>query len=244
MTREALSEGVNHEILGADHRRLADAMFRMFRSPSRFDFPFVRKRYPVLDPRYFDDPVAMRTGWAPMSPGGFRRTLHRLREIGPQVLSFQPTAYRHYQTFVYLGSLLAFGNVLIASLLRNELNINRHEHWWVIQLLAQILVGCCVTLFLLNRSIVIDGNTAEVRLGLPGWGGSIGCHGCKAWSAVPCLLLRFTAFSCWMRKFENTVSKCFGATNSIWCYVTANASTLLTMEIKGRSVGMLVICRG
>ena len=146
-------------------------MFRMFRSPSRFDFPFVRKRYPVLDPRYFDDPVAMRTGWAPMSPGGFRRTLHRLREIAPQVLSFQPTAYRHYQTFVYLGSLLAFGNVLIASLLRNELNINRHEHWWVIQLLAQILVGCCVTLFLLNRSIVIDGNTAEVRLGLPrlGW---------------------------------------------------------------------------
>ena len=107
-------------------------MFRMFRSPSRFDFPFVRKRYPVLDPRYFDDPVAMRTGWAPMSPGGFRRTLHRLREIAPQVLSFQPTAYRHYQTFVYLGSLLAFGNVLIASLLRNELNINRHEHWWVI----------------------------------------------------------------------------------------------------------------
>ena len=171
MTREALSEGVNHEILGADPRRLADAMFRMFRSPSRFDFPFVRKRYPVLDPRYFDDPVAMRTGWAPMSPGGFRRTLHRLREIGPQVLSFQPTAYRHYQTFVYLGSLLAFGNVLIASLLRNELNINRHEHWWVIQLLAQILVGCCVTLFLLNRAIVIDGNTAEVRLGLPrlGW---------------------------------------------------------------------------
>ena len=67
--------------------------------------------------------------------------------------------------------MLAFGNVLIASLLRNELNINRHDHWWVILVLVQILVGCCVTLFLLNRSIVIDGNTAEVRLGLPrlGW---------------------------------------------------------------------------
>lgn len=81
---------------------------------------------------------------------------------------------------VYLGSLLAFGNVLIASLLRNELNINRHDHWWVILVLVQILVGCCVTLFLLNRSIVIDGKTAEVRLDLV----------CRS---VP--FLRFTAFS-------------------------------------------------
>ena len=40
----------------------------------------------------------------------------------------------------------------------------------MILLLVQILVGCCVTLFLLNRSIVIDGNTAEVRLGLPRFG--------------------------------------------------------------------------
>ena len=50
-------------------------MFRMFPTPSRFDWPFFRKRYPVLDPRYFDDPVAMRTGWMPMAPGGYRRTL-------------------------------------------------------------------------------------------------------------------------------------------------------------------------
>ena len=72
---------MNHEILVADHRRLADAMFRMFLTPRCFDWPFFRKRYPVLDPRYFDDPVAMRTGWMPMSPGEYRRTLHRLREI-------------------------------------------------------------------------------------------------------------------------------------------------------------------
>ena len=142
-------------------------MFRIFRSPSRFDCPLFRKRYPVLDPRYFDDPVAMCTGWVPMSPGGYRRTLHRLCVIAPRVLSFQSTAYRHYQTFVYLGSLLVFGNLLIMSLLRNELTITRHEHWWVILVLGQILLGCCVTLFLLNRSIVIDGNTAVVRLGLP-----------------------------------------------------------------------------
>ncbi len=69
-------------------------MFRMFRSPSRFDFPLFRKRYPVLDPRYFDDPVAMRTGWAPMSSGVYPYTLHRLSEIAPRVLSFQSTAYR------------------------------------------------------------------------------------------------------------------------------------------------------
>ena len=67
--------------------------------------------------------------------------------------------------------MLAFGNVLIASLLRYELTVNRHEHWWVILLFVQSVVGSCVTLFLLNRSIVIDGNTEEVRIGLPrlGW---------------------------------------------------------------------------
>ena len=139
----------------------------MFRSLNRFDFPFLRKRYPVLDPRYFDDPVAMRTGWDPLSPGGSRHTTNRLREIAPQVLSFQPTAYSHYQSLVYLLSLLVFGNALIVSLLRNELNINRPDEWWVISALLQILVGCGVTLVLLNRSIIVDGNASQVRLGLP-----------------------------------------------------------------------------
>ena len=139
----------------------------MFRSPSRFDWPFVRKRYPVLDPRYFDDPVALRTGWVPLSPGGSRYITNRLREIAPQVLSFQPTAYRHYQSLVHLLALLVFGNALIASLLRDELNINRPNEWWVISALSQILVGCCVTLVLLNRSVIVDGNAAQVRLGLP-----------------------------------------------------------------------------
>ena len=139
----------------------------MFRSPSRFDFPFFRKRYPVLDPRYFEDPVAMRTGWEPLSPGGSRHATNRLREIAPQVLSFQPTAYRHYQSLVHLLALLVFGNMLIVSLLRDELNINRPDEWWVISALVQILVGCGVTLVLLNRSIVVDGNAAQVRLGLP-----------------------------------------------------------------------------
>ena len=139
----------------------------MFRSPSRFDWPFVRKRYPVLDPRYFDDPVALRTGWVPLSPGGSRYITNRLREIAPQVLSFQPTAYRHYQSLVHLLALLVFGNALIVSLLRDELNINRPNEWWVISALLQILVGCCVTLVLLNRSVIVDGNAAQVRLGLP-----------------------------------------------------------------------------
>ena len=139
----------------------------MFRSLNRFDFPFLRKRYPVLDPCYFDDPVAMRTGWDPLSPGGSRHTTNRLREIAPQVLSFQPTAYRHYQSLVHLLALLVFANMLIVSLLRDELNINRPDEWWVISALVQILVGCGVTLVLLNRSIVADGNAAQVRLGLP-----------------------------------------------------------------------------
>lgn len=134
--------------------------------PRRFDRPFVRKRYPVLDPRYFDDPVALRTGWEPLSPGGSRHITNRLREIAPQVLSFQPTAYRHYQSLVHLLALLVFGNMLIVSLLRDELNINRPDEWWVISALLQILVGCGVTLILLNRSIVVDGNAAQVRLGL------------------------------------------------------------------------------
>ena len=90
----------------------------MFRSPSRFDFPFFRKRYPVLDPRYFDDPVALRTGWVPLSPGGSRHTMNCLREIAPKVLSFQPTAYSRYQFLVHLLSLLFFGNTLMVSLLR------------------------------------------------------------------------------------------------------------------------------
>ena len=133
----------------------------------RFDWLLDRKRYPVLDPRYFDDPVAMRTGWTPLSPGGSRHITNRLSEIAPQVLSFQPTAYRHYQSLVHLLALLVFGNMLIVSLLRDELNINRPDEWWVISLLVQILVGCGVTLVLLNRSIVVDGKAAQVRLGLP-----------------------------------------------------------------------------
>ncbi len=103
--------------------------------------------------------------------------LHRLREIGPQVLSFQPTAYRYYQSLVYLGSLLVFGTVLIASLLRNELHSNRQENWLVILLFIRVLLGSCVTFFLLNRSIVIDGNTAEVHIGQQSWIGSTSCHG-------------------------------------------------------------------
>ena len=111
---------------------------------------------------------------------GSRYTTNRLREIAPQVLSFQPTAYRHYQSLVYLLSLLVFGNALIVSLLRDELNINRPDEWWVISALVQILVGCGVTLVLLNRSIVVDGNAAEVRLGLPRLGGSISFRGCES----------------------------------------------------------------
>ena len=135
----------------------------MFRSPSRFDWPFVRKRYPVLDPRYFDDPVALRTGWAPLSPGGSCHITNRLREIAPQVLSFEPTAYRHYLSLVHLLALLVFGNMLVVSLLRDELNINRPDEWWVISALVQILVGCVIALVLLNRSIVVDGKAAQVR---------------------------------------------------------------------------------
>ena len=60
-----------------------------------------------------------------------------------------------------------FGNVLVVSLLRDELNINRPDEWWVISALVQILVGCVIALVLLNRSIVIDGKAAQVRLGLP-----------------------------------------------------------------------------
>ena len=139
----------------------------MFRSPSRSDFPFFRKRYPVLDPRYFDDPVALRTGWVPLSPGGSRHTTKLLRQIAPQVLSFQPTAFSHYQSLVHFLALLAFGNALIVSLLCNELNLNRPGEWWVISALVQILVGCVVTLIMLNRAVVVDGNIAEVQLGLP-----------------------------------------------------------------------------
>ena len=135
----------------------------MFRSPSRFDWPFVRKRYPVLDPRYFDDPVALRTGWAPLSPGGARHITNRLREIAPQVLSFEPTAYRHDLSLVHLLALLVFGNMLVVSLLRDELNINRPDESWVISALVQILVGCVTALVLLNRSIVVDGKAAQVR---------------------------------------------------------------------------------
>ena len=63
--------------------------------------------------------------------------------------------------------MLFFGNTLIVSLLRNELNIDRHDEWWVISALVQILVGYGVTLILLNRSFIVDGNAAQVRLGLP-----------------------------------------------------------------------------
>ena len=72
-------------------------------------------------------------------------------------------------------SLLVFGNALIVSLRCGELNINRPDEWWAISMLVQILVGCGVTLVLLNRSIVVDANAAEVRLGLPrlGWLNSV-----------------------------------------------------------------------
>ena len=56
-----------------------------------------------------------------------------------------------------------FGNILVVSLLRDELNINRPDEWWVISALVQILVGCVIALVLLNRSIVVDGKAAQVR---------------------------------------------------------------------------------
>ena len=74
--------------------------------------------------------TCVRAG-CPCPQGGIAVRLLRLGEIATQVLSFHPTAYRHYKTLVYLGSLLAFGNALKMSLLRNELNINRYEHWWI-----------------------------------------------------------------------------------------------------------------
>jgi hypothetical protein len=111
--------------------------------------------------------MALQTGWLPLSPGGSRHTTNCLREIAPQVLSFQPTAYSRYQSLVHLLSLLFFGNTLIVSLLPNELNIDRHDEWWVISALVQILLGYGVTLILLNRSFIVDGNAAQVRLGLP-----------------------------------------------------------------------------
>jgi hypothetical protein len=137
-----------------------------------------------------------------MSPGGYRHTLHRLHVIAPQVLSSQATAYRHYKTFVYFGSLLAFGNALMMSLLRNELNINGYEHWWVIQLMVQILVGCCVTLFLLNRSIVIDENSEESYIGLPRLGRLNQLPWLHRLVSLQYLLLRSIAFSFWMKKFD------------------------------------------
>ena len=95
--------------------------------------------------------------------GGSRHITNRLREIAPQVLSFEPTAYRHYLSLVHLLALLVFGNMLVVSLLRDELNINRPDEWWVISALVQILVGCVIALVLLNRSIVVDGKAAQVR---------------------------------------------------------------------------------
>ena len=78
------------------------------------------------------------------------------------MLSFEPTAYRHYLSLVHLLALLVFGNMLVVSLLRDELNINRPDEWWVISALVQILVGCVIALVLLNRSIVVDGKAAQV----------------------------------------------------------------------------------
>ena len=104
--------------------------------------------------------MALQTGWVPLSPVGSRHITNCLREIAPQVLSFQPTAYSRYQSLVHLLSLLFFANTLIVSFLRNELNIDRHDEWWVISALVQILVGCGVTLILLNRSIIVDGDAA------------------------------------------------------------------------------------
>ena len=79
------------------------------------------------------------------------------------MLSFEPTAYRHDLSLVHLLALLVFGNMLVVSLLRDELNINRPDEWWVISALVQILVGCVIALVLLNRSIVVDGKAAQVR---------------------------------------------------------------------------------
>ena len=126
----------------------------------RLPWPIGRKRYPVLDPSCFDDPVAIQTGWTPLAPGGYRQTLHRLRPISPGVLSFRPTLQRHWQTLLQVAGLVAMIHALVVGLQGND---HATQQSW--PMLVQIAVACSVSLYLTNRPVVIDGNVGEVRLG-------------------------------------------------------------------------------
>jgi hypothetical protein len=46
----------------------------------------------VVDPTTFNDPVALKTGWAPNKSGGSNFCTHRLAEVGPDRLEFKATA--------------------------------------------------------------------------------------------------------------------------------------------------------
>ena len=123
-----------------------------------------RKRYPVLDPREFDDPVAVQTDWTPMAAGGYRRTLHRLKPIAPDVLCFQATPYRHYQTLIYGLALVVFSVTLLGQLWGG---LRQPDQVWLVVMLVPTVLMCGLTVLKLSRVIVIDGGAAEVRIGLP-----------------------------------------------------------------------------
>lgn len=57
-------------------------------------------------PAGLDDPVAERTSWAPLKPGGANFRTHRLVEVSPTLLRFAPT----------VGALLFAGTFLLAGL--------------------------------------------------------------------------------------------------------------------------------
>ena len=114
----------------------------------------------------------------------------------------------------------------------------------MILLLVQILVGCCVTLFLLNRSIVIDGNTAEVRLGLPRFGRF---NQLRWLQGLVCLAVPFAeihSIQLLDEEARRTSESMFWSYELNLVLRDENVSTLLTMAINGRPVGMLVICHG
>ena len=99
-----------------------------------------------------------------MAVGGNRRMLYRLKPIAPDVLRFRATAHCYYQVLIHGLVLVVFGALLI-----NQLPdaLSQQEPFWIVLMLVPIVVMCALTVLRLSLVIVIDGEAAEVRIGLP-----------------------------------------------------------------------------
>jgi hypothetical protein len=118
-----------------------------------------------VDPRSFNDPLALQVSWAPASPGGTSFRTHSFVEVPPQQVRFRATlqAYAFGGLFAGLGGLFTFFSGRFPQ---------RHTdpavtHWFVLLLGPLFLALGLYMLYSFCRPIVFDRSSGYFWKGWP-----------------------------------------------------------------------------